>query len=50
MKLLEIMLILDDDLMEFEIAKYDNNKLNDGIFKNLFAEIKQMSKQFEIEI
>lgn len=36
MKLLEIMLILDDNLLEFEIGKYDHNKPNEGLFKNLF--------------
>ena len=50
MKILEIMLILDDNLLEYEIAKYDHNKQHEGLFKNLFTEIKQMAKQSEIEI
>jgi hypothetical protein len=44
MKILEIMLILDDNLLEYEIAKYDHNKQNEGLFKNLFTEIKWMAK------
>jgi len=44
MKILEIMLIIDNNLLEFEIAKYDPNKQNEGLFKNLFSEIKLMAK------
>lgn len=50
MKILEMMLIIDDNLLEYEIAKYDHNQQNEGLFKNLFSEIKLLAKQFEIEI
>jgi hypothetical protein len=44
MKILEMMLIIDDNLLEYEIAKYDHNKQNEGLFKNLFSEIKLLAK------